>query len=77
MNDVTSTKLFTNSANVNINYKERMLKERVFILGCIIASSVSCLILAVLLFDIFRDGISYLSWDFLTNYPSRTPTEAG
>ena len=77
MNDVTSTKLFTNSANANINYKERMLKERVFILGCIIASSVCCLILAVLLFDIFRDGISYISWDFLTNFPSRKPAEAG
>jgi phosphate transport system permease protein len=33
--------------------------------------------LALLLFDIFSDGLAWLSWSFLTNYPSRHPEQAG
>ncbi len=33
--------------------------------------------LAVLLVDVTVDGLSWLSWDFLTNYPSRIPERAG
>src|SRR5699024_9177743 len=34
-------------------------------------------VLIVLLFRIFSQGIGYLSWDFLTSFASRNPTEAG
>ncbi len=34
-------------------------------------------VLAVLLFQICHDGMKWISWDFLTNYPSRKPEEAG
>jgi phosphate transport system permease protein len=33
--------------------------------------------LAALLVDIFTDGLSRLSWDFLTGYPSRRASQAG
>lgn len=33
--------------------------------------------LATLLYDIGRDGVSRLSWEFITSYPSRRPAEAG
>ena len=33
--------------------------------------------LVVLLFDVTRDGLTWLSWDFLTSYPSRIPERAG
>lgn len=33
--------------------------------------------LAVLLFDVFTKGIPWLSWHFITDYPSRHPEEAG
>lgn len=33
--------------------------------------------LALLLWDVFRDGLSRLSWEFLTSYPSRKPEQAG
>lgn len=33
--------------------------------------------LATLLFDIARDGVGRLSWQFLTSYPSRRASEAG
>lgn len=35
------------------------------------------LILAFFIATIFNDGISRLSWDFLTNFPSRNPEKAG
>ena len=33
--------------------------------------------LAVLLFDVARDGVGGVTWDFLTSFPSRKPEEAG
>lgn len=33
--------------------------------------------LGALLFDITRDGLTRLSWQFLTSYPSRRPEQAG
>ena len=33
--------------------------------------------LGALIFDVARDGIGRLSWQFLTSYPSRRPEEAG
>ena len=35
------------------------------------AIGISVLALLTLLFDVARDGISHLSWDFLTSFPSR------
>jgi phosphate transport system permease protein len=35
------------------------------------------LALGALLYDVARDGLGRLSWDFLTSYPSRRPAEAG
>lgn len=37
----------------------------------------SVLILCILLFQIFRDGIKWLDWDFIFSMPSRTPEKAG
>jgi phosphate transport system permease protein len=33
--------------------------------------------LAVLMYDVWQDGASRLSWQFLTSFPSRRPEEAG
>ena len=33
--------------------------------------------LAALLYDVVRDGLGRLSWQFLTSYPSRRAAEAG
>jgi len=35
------------------------------------------LVLAVLVFDVMRDGLPRLSWEFMTSYPSRKPDQAG
>ncbi len=41
------------------------------------AAVVGVVVLAVLLFDIFIDGIPRLRMDFFTEYPSRNPEDAG
>lgn len=56
---------------------KRRLIEQVFLILCTLVTGASILLLGVLLFHIFREGYSYLSWDFLTNYPSRFPQHAG
>ncbi len=45
---------------------------------CSLASTLLGLgFLAILLFDIFRDGLPWLDWQFITSFPSRFPEEAG
>jgi phosphate transport system permease protein len=39
--------------------------------------SVGIIGLAVLIFEVLNNGIPWLSWHFLTDYPSRHPKEAG
>jgi phosphate transport system permease protein len=48
-----------------------------FMLLCGVATCVAIAFLAFLLWDVFREGIGRLSWDFINSYPSRKPEEAG
>jgi phosphate transport system permease protein len=50
---------------------------RLFELTGLLATCVGLVVLAVLVVDVFSDGIPRLGWDFLTSYPSRKPEEAG
>lgn len=58
-----------------MNY--RALKNRLFILFSMGCTWVAAIVLMILIVTIVRDGWSALSWEFLTNYPSRRPSEAG
>src|SRR5215208_6569815 len=42
-----------------------------------IATIIGLVVLAVLLMDIARDGVTRLSWDFLTSFPSVSPENSG
>jgi phosphate transport system permease protein len=55
----------------------RRLVGRVFELLCLAAIAIGMLALAVLLFDILRDGLGTLNLTFLTSFPSRFPQQAG
>ncbi len=44
---------------------------------CLASIAFSIVMLALLLFDVVRDGIGWLSIEFLTRYPSRIPARAG
>ena len=50
---------------------------RIFEVACLVSIGFSIAVLAVLLVDVARDGLRWVSWDFLTHYPSRIPERAG
>jgi phosphate transport system permease protein len=59
------------------NRSQRRIKGRLLLAAAIIAVSLSLLSLVALLADSVTDGLTYLSWNFLTSYPSRFPDQAG
>lgn len=38
---------------------------------------IALIVLLVLVLDVFRSGLGYLNWNFLTSFPSRRPADAG
>jgi phosphate transport system permease protein len=57
-------------------YFNKLLDKSFTVIG-LIATLIGLAVLAALLIDVFADGFGRLSWQFLTNYPSRKPEEAG
>ena len=55
----------------------RRLWDRILGPLSLIATLFGLVVLAVLLIDVFGDGLSSLNWNFLTSFPSRKPEEAG
>jgi len=51
--------------------------DRAFKYLGLIATLVGLAVLLTLILDVFADGIGRLGWQFLTNYPSRYPEQAG
>ncbi len=60
-----------NKTNINV------LWDKIFKVSGLIVTLLGLVVLAVLLIDIFSEGFSRLSWDFITHYPSRHPERAG
>jgi len=61
----------------DVNLSGRYRKGSLFMYAAAIATFVGLVVLAVLLVDVFVDGITFLDWDFMTSYPSRRPERAG
>ena len=55
----------------------RQWTERTFGFLCLIATAVGVILLALLLWDVYREGAMRLSWEFLESFPSRFPEKAG
>ena len=55
----------------------RRLKEKLFFFGSIATTLVAILVLLVLTYNVLRDGLPWLDWQFLTSFPSRFPEQAG
>lgn len=55
----------------------RQWTERTFSLLCLIATAVGIILLALLIWDVYREGVMRLSWEFLESFPSRFPEKAG
>lgn len=67
---------------MNAILHERRLARRkrignLFAVCSVAATLLGLVFLAVLLFDIFRDGLPWLDWQFITSFPSRFPEESG
>ncbi len=59
------------------NLQRRHLKSRIFARFCAMVTWSGVFLLAVLLWDVAADGLRWINWDFLTNFPSRFPERAG
>ncbi|MCB0413946.1 MAG: phosphate ABC transporter permease PstA [Bdellovibrionales bacterium] len=57
--------------------KVRKRNEFIFKLICRVVTLFAVSTLGVLFFHIFREGIAWINWDFLTHFPSRFPAKAG
>ena len=57
--------------------RDRKLWDRMFQWFCVATACFSILILGILLFSIFYQGLAGLNWNFLTHYPEPDPTKAG
>lgn len=55
----------------------RKLKSQIFKYSCFLTVIISVLLLGVLVAQIFFQGQSWISKDFLNNFPSRVPSRAG
>ncbi|GAB4182263.1 MAG: phosphate ABC transporter permease PstA [Coleofasciculaceae cyanobacterium] len=56
---------------------KRYTLDKSFAIATWIATLFGLVILAILLIDVFTDGLPRLSWSFLTSYPSRRASQAG
>lgn len=59
------------------NIPTRLLKNKFFTLLFLLSTLTGLLVLGILLYRIFSQGIGYINWDFLTSFASRRPSDAG
>jgi phosphate transport system permease protein len=57
--------------------RRKAFMSKAFGFTCMLATLLCVLVLVVLLANIFYRGFPYLTWHFLTSYPSRFPAKAG
>ncbi|MEX0641269.1 MAG: phosphate ABC transporter permease PstA [Pirellulales bacterium] len=57
--------------------RRRARMSKAFAVLCLMATAICVLVLAVLLLEVFWQGIPWLTASFLTSYPSRFPEQAG
>lgn len=67
----------TTRINLNPRRKFRKILGAFFYTIFLLSVCVGIIGLAILLFDVLTKGIPWLSWHFITEYPSRHPEEAG
>lgn len=57
--------------------RRRLVFEGLFATFCFLSVASAFAILGILFYDIFSKGIEFLSYDFLTRFPSRFPNKSG
>ena len=74
---IQSSERSSRQGNFDLSLSRRYLVERVFQIACWTSVAIALTVLAVLLIDVFLDGLPRLDWTLLTNFPSRKPDQAG
>jgi phosphate transport system permease protein len=64
-------------ADFQTSTSARYALDRVFAVLVFVATMIGLVVLAVLLMDIAQDGVSRLSWEFITSFPSVFPDRTG
>lgn len=59
------------------NLKKRIIVGEFFKYLFLASTLVGLVMLIILIYDVLTDGLPWLSWDFLNNFPSRKPEQAG
>jgi phosphate transport system permease protein len=57
--------------------ESRQLWGKIFAGFCIFATLLGLVVLAILIFNVVKDGSSRLNWDLFQLYPSRRPSDSG
>lgn len=73
----TKNSSFLTLPELKKNIRRRKLLDRVFSYLGFSCLSIALLTLAALIWDLAGSGIGRLSWEFLSNFPSRFPEKAG
>lgn len=63
--------------NAEIRRRQRNFKQTAFVNLCRLMTMSVVLILGVLIYHVIHEGIGWLSWDFLDNFPSRRVSRSG
>ena len=66
-----------NNPRFDLRQASRRTAGKVFAALCFASTAVGMIVLAVLLFDIVRDGHGALSWEFIQGFPSRFASRSG
>ncbi|MFC7442861.1 phosphate ABC transporter permease PstA [Laceyella putida] len=74
---VNDERAYASEQKIASRVKSRRAQNRLAHWGFFLATLVGVFVLAVLLFDIFQRGWSYLTADFMNNFASRFPSRAG
>ncbi len=70
-------KTATTQSNRQRLHAVRVLRDRIFVVGFVLAVVIGIAGLGALLFDVLIDGMPFLNWKFLSSYASRKPLESG
>ena len=65
------------TGNINPNRRLRKIIGACVYLLFLLSTCVGIIGLALLIFDVLKEGIPWINWQFLTDFPSRDPKEAG
>ena len=65
------------TGNINPNRRFRKIIGGCVYILFLLSTCVGIIGLALLIFDVLKEGIPWINWQFLTDFPSRDPKEAG